>query len=230
MATITPPTETSAEASDDCVVLHGVDWKGYTSLLRIRGDRPSPKMVYLDGDLYLMSPDYPHEFLKERLGLFVMVVVEELDIPCIPAGETTFRRRKKKGGVEGDKTFYLANVARIRGKRHENLHLRHDPPPDLVVEAVNTHEADEAVEVWRRFGVPEVWVCDHQSVRILVLQPDRSYAGSNSSASFPFLTAAEIFEQVNRPETESETAWVKDVRRWVRETLPPRVPKPKGDA
>jgi hypothetical protein len=101
MATITAETTTEAEG-DQLVVMRGVGWKGYASLLRVRGERSRPKMVYLDGDVYLMSPAYPHEHYKKRLGHLVLNVTEELDIPCVFAGSTTFRRRKKKGGAEAD--------------------------------------------------------------------------------------------------------------------------------
>ena len=102
-----------------------------------------------------------------------------------PPASTTFRRRAKTGGVEGDQTYYLANEARIRGK--DKLHLKTDPPPDLAIEAVHSHEADAAIEVYRRFKVPEVWICDEAGLVILVLQPNGRYAESPTSAAFPFL-------------------------------------------
>lgn len=219
MATVTAGTTTAAEG-DQLVVMRGVGWNGYTRLLRVRGGRSRPKMVYLDGDVYLMAPAYPHERSTSRLGLFVMVVVEELDIRCVPARETTFRRRKNKGGAEADESFYLANAPRIAGK--ETLQLRRDPPPDLVVETVHTHGAEHSVEVWRRFGVPEVWVCDTRALHILVRQADGRYAESATSAAFRFLSAAEVFAWVSRPQTGNETEWLKQVRRWVRDVLAPR--------
>src|SRR5438477_7079351 len=96
---------------DQCVALRDVAWKGYLTLLRLRGERSVPRMVYLDGTVWLMSPAFPHERLSKRLGWVVEVIVEELDIPCIAAASTTFRRRIKRGGVEGDQTYYLANEA-----------------------------------------------------------------------------------------------------------------------
>jgi Uma2 family endonuclease len=205
------------DVGDQCVELRDVGWKGYATLLRLRGERRRPRMIYLDGDVSLVTTSFPHERLAKRLGILVQEIVVGLDIPCVPAGETTFRRRKKRGGVEGDETFYLANEARIRGK--DNLHLRVDPPPDLAIAAVYSHAASRAVEVYRRFGVPEVWVCDEEELRILVLQANGRYAKAQTSAAFPFLTAAEIFDWVRRPQTVSETEWMKEVRRWVRETL-----------
>jgi Uma2 family endonuclease len=207
-------------ADDQCVVLSGIDWKGYSTMLRLRGERNMPRMVYLDGDLFLMSPSFSHERLKTRLGLLVMCVVEELDIPCVPSSQTTLRRRKKRGGVEGDESFYLANEAAIRGK--DKISLRTDPPPDLAIEAVYSHGAAAAVEVYRRLKVPEVWICDQFDLTILVLQPNGSYAESEASVALPFLTAAEISQWAHRPQTESETRWLKDLRRWVSETLPGR--------
>ena len=56
-----------------------------------------------------------------------MILVGELEIPCVMAGSTTFRRRAKRGGVEGDQTYYLANLDRIRGKK--KISLKVDPPP-----------------------------------------------------------------------------------------------------
>jgi Uma2 family endonuclease len=208
-------TRTQPIVGDQCVVMYDVGWNGYTMMLRLRGGRSIPRMVYLDGDLYLMSPAYTHEYFAERLGAFVMEVVVGLGIPCMMAGRTTFRRKKKKGGVEGDKTFYLANAERIRGKQRQNLHLRKDPPPDLAIESVNTHDADAAVEVWRRFGVPEVWVEDGDSLQILALQTTGQYAESTHSVSFPFLAASEIHEWVSRPETELDTDLIKALRKWV---------------
>lgn len=228
MATTTSDTTTTRDTApsplgDQCVVLRGVGWAGYSTLLRLRGERNRPKIVYLDGDVYLMSPAFAHEFLKKRLGHFVAEVVVGLDIPCIPSGETTFRRKKKKGGAEADESFYLTNLDVIAAKQgKEDIHLRRDPPPDLAIEAENTHAADAAVEVWRRFGVREVWVTDGAAVRVLTLQPDGSYAEGPASAVFPFLTAAEVQDWVTRPLGRSETDWIKAVRAWVRDVLAPR--------
>jgi Uma2 family endonuclease len=226
MATTAPErsaTVTEAAAApvgDQRVTLRGIGWEGYLTMLRLRGERSVPRMIYCDGDLELVSPSFVHERLAEFLGFFVMVVIEELDIPSALAGHTTFRRRKKSAGVEGDKTFYLANAARVLGKR--DIKLRDDPPPDLAIEVVHTHDAARAVEVYRRLGVPEVWVCDEDGLQILLLRADGRYTGSDTSAAFPFLKAAEIFEQVTRPVAGSDTAWMKEVRRWVRDVLAPR--------
>ena len=227
MATVTPCPEAGPSpilftkvGGDQCVTLHRIGWVGYSTMLRLRGERGVPRMTYLDGDLWLMSPSFSRERLAERLGWFVGEVVVGLKIPCIPAGHTTFRRRKKRGGAEGDKTFYLANEARIRGK--DTIDLRVDPPPDLVIESVYTNSVTPALAVWRRLRVPEVWACDEDRLRILVLQANGRYAEAKTSLAFPFLTTAEIFDWASRPRTVAETEWAYEVRRWVQEVLVPR--------
>ncbi len=223
MATVTvSPNEPKTAVEYPCVSMHNVGWDGYLHVLKARGEKGRPKIVYLDGTVYLVSPAYPHEFLKKRLDELVVEVTVELDIPCSPAGETTFRRRVKKAGSEADESFYLANEPRIRGKGRVNLHLRRDPPPDLVIESVTTHAADASIEAWRRFRVPELWIADLDSFQILALQKNRQYAEVPQSVSFPFLTAAEILNWIFQPQTGSETDWIKALRAWVRDVLVPR--------
>jgi Uma2 family endonuclease len=217
---------TRAGDGEHCVALRDIGWKGYVTLLRLRGERPMPKMVYLDGTVWLMSPSFPHERLKSRLGQFVTEVVVGLAIPCVPAGSTTLRRRAKEAGVEGDQTYYLANEERIRGK--DTIRLRTDPPPDLAMEAVYTHGAEEAIEVYRRIRVPELWIYDEADLVILILQANRKYSRSATSAAFPFLSASEIHDWVSRPQSTSDTEWTKDLRLWVRRTLRPRVRRQAG--
>ncbi|WP_435011244.1 Uma2 family endonuclease [Tundrisphaera lichenicola] len=206
---------------DQCVEMCGIGWGGYQAMLKLRSRASVPRMTYLDGDLWLMSPSFFHELLAERLGSFVVEVSVGLGIPYIPAGHTTFRRLKKRGGAEADKCYYFGNEGRVRGK--EKIDLRGDPPPDLVIEAIHNHDAEAAIEVWRRFGVPELWACDASELRILNRQANGRYAESETSLIFPFLKKSEIFEWARRPATSSEMEWSREVRLWVQEALVPRV-------
>ncbi len=234
MATVTvtaAPTTESPPAStvegDQHVVIYNLGWDGYEEMLRILDGHSRPQMVYLDGNLHLMVTSSIHERRTDRLGTLVRVVVEELDIPCEPTRETTFRRRDLEAGVQPDDSFYLANHAVMAAKDgKEDVDLNLDPPPDLVIEVVHKHKADHAVEVLRRLGVAEVWVGDGDGLRILVLGPDGRYARSETSLAFPFLTAAEIFGWADRTGMASATQWIKELRRWVQETLLPRARGP----
>lgn len=215
------PTRLAATEGEQCVAMRFVGWEGYTALLDVRGDRSMPRLLYLDGTVWLISPSFTHEFFKARLGRFVEELVVGLQIPCIPSGATTLRIRDEEGGVEADESYYLANAPRVRGNKE--LRLPDDPPPDLVVEVVHTNPADDAIEVHRRFKVPEVWIWEDGEHQILVLRPEGEYVASDTSASFPFLTSAEVTEWIGRPETGSETDWMLELREWVAGVLRPRL-------
>ncbi|MCA1685752.1 MAG: Uma2 family endonuclease [Planctomycetia bacterium] len=196
------------------------DWSGYTRLLKALGDRGVPRPTYLDGRVTLVSPGYTHELLKKRLAALVEDVLVGLGIDYVASGQTTLRRRPRGGGVEGDETYYIANADRVADKT--GIDLRVDPPPDLAVEVVVSHPVKDALEVYRRLRVPEVWVCDGQSLRILKFGDDNRYAEAGASAALPFLTADEILGWVQRPESGKGSRWRLEIRRWVAETLAAR--------
>jgi Uma2 family endonuclease len=212
------------DLADGCVEFRGVGWDGYKTMLRLRGDRSSPRLVYLDGDLWLMSPAMAHERRRSLLGSFVAQVALGLRIPFFITGQASFRRRKHDAGVEPDASFYLASEpldrAKIQGRK--KIDLRVDPPPDLAIEAVHTNSAEPAIEVLRRLGVPEVWVCDDNALKILILGEDGSYLESEISRAFSSLKAAEIFDWVERPRGDTDLDWLLELQAWIREVLLPR--------
>src|SRR4051794_37261065 len=101
MATATPKRRLASLDGDQCVEMRFLDWKGYLAMLRLRGGRPMPRMIFLDGNLFLVTTSFCHERLKKWLGTLVAEIVVGLNLPCVMSGQTTFRRRKKRGGVEG---------------------------------------------------------------------------------------------------------------------------------
>ena len=225
MATITTPESTAEIQGDQLVALEGIDWAGYAAMLRLRGERSLPRMTYLDGRLSLVSPSYRHENLKKLLDYFIASALAGLGVPFLPAGSTTFRRRRKRGGVEGDESYYIANRGRIHGKAV--IDLRIDPPPDLAIEVVVSHDADDAIEVYRRLGVPEVWICTPAEIIMLTLGEDGLYAKVESSVAVPGVSATEVHSWIHRPMEAGVTAWADEVRRWAAEVLAKR---PQGPA
>jgi Uma2 family endonuclease len=220
------PTRLTVPEGEQCVAMRHVGWEGYSKLLEIRGDRSMPRLLYLDGTVWLMSPSFTHEFFKKRLGRFVEELAAGLRIPFVPSGATTLRIRDEEGGVEADESYYIVNAPRVLGKKE--LTLPDDPPPDLVIEVVHTNPADDAVEVHRRFRVPEVWVWEDGELEILVLGPDGDYAASETSGAFPFLRASEIAGWIGGHETGSETDWALELRDWISGVLRPRLRPPQA--
>lgn len=225
------PTETSGTppTGDQRVVWPAIGWEGYEALLRLQGERSRPQLLYLDGDVTLMAPSHVHELWVDRLGWFVRELLIELDIPSLPTREVTFRRNPDEAGVQPDDSFYLANHGAIVAKKgRENIDLRVDPPPDLVIEFVHTNDADDAVEVLRRLGVPEVWVGDVDRLRFLVRGQDGRYREADRSLAFPFLQPTEVFLWATRTDLDSFPAWARALRRWIAEVVAPRIQPEEG--
>ena len=76
---------------------------------------------------------------------------------------------------------------RVRGKK--KLSLKIDPPPDLAIEVVQSHDADAAIEVYRRFKVPEVWVYDATRAKNPGPSAERPISRSDPASLFPFSPA-----------------------------------------
>ena len=53
---------------DHIVLLPGATWADFERTLEMRGDRPVPRLAYLEGVLQLMSPSCEHEYLKSTIG------------------------------------------------------------------------------------------------------------------------------------------------------------------
>ena len=218
----TIPERTSEAEGDQCVVLQDVDWTGYSTLLRVRGEKSIPRMVYLDGGVFLMSPSFSHERLKELLGLFVMVLVEELDLPCIAAGSTTFRRRKTTRRSRGRSEPIISRTwiesAARRRSTCESIRLPISPSRPW-----HTHDPDEAVEVYRRFGCPRSGSVMQNQLTILTLQPNGHYVPVRAEPRVPQPRGQPRFTPGSpAPRMRVDTAWIKELRRWVAEVLLPR--------
>ncbi len=204
--------------ADQRIDMPHVGWEVYRTLDRSRGGKANPRLLYLDGRLTLVSPSRIHEYSSERLAILVTEVAVGLSIPFETTGSTTFRRRKKQAGAEPDKSFYFAQAPQIRGKRE--ISLRTDPPPDLVIEIVHTHHADSVLEIYRRFGVPELWIWEDAALRILALHTDRTYSEVSTSVSLAPLTASDVTSWINRPDDDNlALSWIRDLRRWVQDDL-----------
>lgn len=227
-STISETRHQTEADGDQLVALHDVAWEDYETILGIRGERRFPRMIYLDGSLFLMSPSRFHERFVFRFARLMAVLTEELDIPCVEWGGATYRRLSKEGGVEPDQSYYFVDEEPARGK--PDLDLDVDPPPDLVIEVVWTHKADASLEVHRRLGVREVWVWEEGRLQMLHLDRNGEYVPAERSLAFPALKANEVESWIPKDMEKGNTAWAKDFRAWVRRVLLPRHREKGADA
>src|SRR5206468_2424868 len=98
------------------LVLYDVDWDFYESLLKQIGDRPL-RVTYADGDLEIISPLPEHDFISRFIARLIQTLSMELRIPVRSQGSTTYRKKRRRKGLEPDECFYIQNEAKLRGKR-----------------------------------------------------------------------------------------------------------------
>jgi Uma2 family endonuclease len=226
MATTTEPqAQVTGNDTDRRFVLYDVGWQGYEAMLQIVGDRPI-RLTYDRGNLELMSPSPKHEKSKGLLGRLVETLTEELEIPCISAGSTTWRREDLDRGLEPDECFYLFDHAEQLADKEPDLSV--DPPPDLAVEIDITRSSLDRQGIYAALGVPEVWRFDGESLRVYRLKPDGAYEACGTSPAFPFFPLVEVARLLKEGATMDHSRWGRMVREWVRHELAPRY-RPQGD-
>ena len=156
--------------ADQRVVTYGVPWEHYEALLALRGERPVPRMAYLEGTLELMSPSKDHERIKSYIGCLVEAYALVRGIDLSPYGSWTQKRALKKAGLEPDECYLVGDQDR--------------DTPDLAIEVVWTSGGIDKLEIYRRLGVAEVWVWKESKIEVYALQ-EEGYQKVQKSVLFP---------------------------------------------
>jgi Uma2 family endonuclease len=196
-------------------VLHGIDWRLYTRLLRAFEGRRF-HLTYDRGVLEIMSPLWEHEGAAYFLGRFIDVLTEELNLPCRAGRSVTLRRRRKRRGLEPDNCYWIATAPRMQGKRH--LDLRVDPPPDLAVEVDVTSSSLDRMSIYAALGVPEVWRLGAAGLAFHVLESG-AYQVRPHSLAFPQLAPGDLGGFLAQLGQTDDTALMRQFRNWVRSQL-----------
>lgn len=213
-----------AKTGEQHLVLHGVSWDQYVTISDALPDRPGLRVTYLDGNLTFMTVSRNHDWIAEILGYLVAAVATGCGIRWEPAGCSTYRRKDINVGIEGDKTFYFGPHADLM-QGPLNIDLATQPPPDLAIEVEVTHPADDAMIVWGRLGVPEVWRFDAESetVGFWLRGENGTYLRVERSRAFPILTPSDVNGQIRLADELGSGRWFAQLGDWVRAVLVPRM-------
>lgn len=204
------------------VLLENVSWEFYERFLE-ELDRSGQRvrLTFDRGFLEIMSPaSFEHESPKKRIDRMIETLTEELRIPIRSAGSLLVKLQKLQKGLEPDEGYYVQNEPIMRRKK--KFEPERDPPPDLVVEVEISRPLLKRMNIYAAFKAPEIWRYRHGRVTFHVLQEDGSYAESQHSRCFPFLSADDLNRQLALAEEMDETSWVVSFRQWVREHLSER--------
>lgn len=209
-------TPRRADPAEQRVLLRGVSPELFEAIVAARGDDPTPRLAYRDGDLELMSPSQLHEILARRLANLVRFVARGLRLRHREVGSATWRRLGLPG-KEPDASFYFARTPAVQ--RREPAELAAEPAPDLAIEVEISPPEVDIEPLYAGLGVPELWRCDGQRLRILHLGPDGRYAEHQRSRALPALRADEAMPWVERADEQDDLDWSDAVERWAREEL-----------
>jgi Uma2 family endonuclease len=182
------PPVVSPEA-DHRVVMHAVDWRAYEVMLVLRGERDSPRMIYLEGALELMSPSRTHENIKKLIASLFEAHAMERGLTFDGYGSMTMRSSSTARGLEPDECYAL-------GGRKER--------PDLAIEVIWTSGGLDRLEVHRGLGVREVWIWESNTLTAHALRGDR-YAPLATSELVPDIDLALIARLIAAGGTQSDT-------------------------
>ncbi|MEB3182184.1 MAG: Uma2 family endonuclease [Nostocaceae cyanobacterium] len=198
----------------DRVVLHNITWEQFENLLKDLGEKRAARVAYFEGTLEIMTPLPEHEYYKEVIGVAVQDIAEELELNYESYGSTTWKRERRKAGLEPDNCFYFQNEAAIRGRL--DFDLNQDPPPDLALEIDITNKSLNRFPIYARLGVPELWCYDNGELKIYHLQ-DGEYVEGERSLVFHNLPIQELPQVIEEHRSAGRLAVRRAVREWVRE-------------
>lgn len=201
------------------VILKGISWETYERLLAEHEEESGIHFTYDSGALEIVVLSARHERPNRALATLVEVLAEEMAVDLERLGSVTLKRADLLKGFEPDSCFYIQHAAAVAGK--EEIDLETDPPPDLVIEIDVTSLSLHKLPIFAAVGVPEVWRSKGGAVTIFRLE-DGQYAEAARSRAFPVVTGEALTHFLTESQRMPSTEWLRRVRAWIRDALPPR--------
>jgi len=217
-ATQTPVNEKRVSAAallDDGVehcVLEGVRWNTYKSLLKDVGERHL-FFTYDSGTLEIMAPSGRHEHDKAFISRLLDVYALEMEIRTVCFGSVTIQRKDLLKGLEPDCCYYVKRELEMSAKR--DLDFSVDPAPDLVIEIERSRRISKREAICAALGVPELWLDDGKSLRVLQLKYG-VYEKCDRSLNFPKLPIKEFERFLRQASTKRQYDILREFQSWVR--------------
>jgi Uma2 family endonuclease len=201
------------------VALEPLTWEEYDAIVDYRDDsRRGIKVTFSDGRLEIMTKSLNHERFLRAMEDFVAVLCECFDLDELDCRETTIQRADLERGIEPDGWYYFGATARKLYGR-DRLSFPADPPPDLAIEVEVTESLADRLDIYRAYGIREVWRFNGTTFRIQALR-EGGYSDSSTSLFFPPLPFSTIVPLLGERSTMAPREWRSRVRNWVCETYP----------
>lgn len=204
-----------AEQPTSTILMRGVSWQTYKTLMAEVGDDRAWRISYDRGVLEIRMPLEEHEEPKGLLESFVEAAADELEIEVRKLGALTLDREDLTRAVEPDSCFYIQNEALVRGRK---INLPDDPPPDLVIESDYTSSSVDKQSLYAALGVPELWRYTKKILFVYERVAD-NYEQRDRSVAFPCFPIVEIPKLIEQSRTIGQRSSVRLFRQKLRESL-----------
>jgi Uma2 family endonuclease len=197
------------------IVLHGVPWDTYQTL-RNADENYHLRMTYDRGALEIVSPSRKHESISYVLGRMIDQWTLRHKIHIAAGRNTTFSRKDLERGLEPDNCYWITHEREIR--RKDNVDLRFDPPPDLVLEVDVTSSSIPKIPIYAALGVPEVWHWnDDDKLEVIRLSSSGDYRAVRQSRELPKfplkLAVMLVLDRHDMSDTELISQFIKSIRK-----------------
>lgn len=177
----------ASNVEEQRVVLPGVTWQQYESLLATLGDYPGLRLIYLEGTLELFMPSPEHELIKKTIARLLERYAEEVDIPLHGYGSTTFRREARARGLEPDECYCVNTLKEL---------------PDFAIEVNLTSGGVDKLSVYKGLGIPEILIWQDNQLKLYDLR-EAVYQEISRSQFFPDLDL-NLLAQYIRPQQQPQ--------------------------
>lgn len=177
----------SSNVDEQRVILPGVTWQQYESLLTTLGNYPGLRLIYLEGTLEIFMPSPEYEMIKKVIARRLERYAEEVDIPLHGYGSATFRREAQARGLEPDECYCVNTLKAL---------------PDFAI-AVNLSSGGiDKLSVYQGLGVPEVLIWQNHQLTLYDLRAE-SDRETTRSQFFPNLDW-QLLAQYVRPQAQPQ--------------------------
>jgi Uma2 family endonuclease len=221
---ITRPRPAAFVQTEDRFTVRDATWALYDRLSDALTDGAGIRLAFDGKDIEIMVLGPIHERVKEIFGLFMNLVLLELEIDFEGLGSTTWKRPGLDRGLEAD-LCYLFDVLKRRAHAEavvrKSNHVADYPNPDLAIEIDISESKIDRPGIYAALQVPEIWRFEDETVWIEQLQGDGTYVSVDSSR-FLQVRREEVVRWVIEEDSSNKSDWARRLREWVRAELKPR--------
>lgn len=194
------------------ILLKNIPWQDLETILFKRQKNGETLLAYDNGTLEMITPTPEHQEYREIFEEFMINLLELQNINYRCLGSVLWQRPDLKISLEVDSCFYIQNLSAI--EKQLTINLPENPPPDLVLEIELTQKSLSRRSIYARLGIPEVWRCDHNKLKIYQLQ-GRDYKQTPRSLVFPEIALENLPQIINNNIKSGRIAVRREFQKWL---------------